>query len=208
MKIPLRLTILAILLACAGGLHAASTIQFTATACTVAEDAGAVTLTVQRLDDTNTVVSVDYASTNGTAAAGQDYTDTKGTLAFAAGEKVKLFTVPILNDGLKEPNKTFRLALINPTGGGVLGGLKTATVTIVDNDPGIRFRMKTVFAHEDQGGALMTVLRGNDQLLGPFQVEYTITDLTASADDHGTTNGILEFVRRPNEPTPLDPDCA
>jgi len=51
-------------------LQAASTIGFTTTIYAVAEDAGAVTLTVQRYDDTNSVVSVDYASTNGTAVAG------------------------------------------------------------------------------------------------------------------------------------------
>ena len=34
---------------------------------------------------------------------------------------MKLFTVPILNDSLKEATKTFRLTLSNPTGGGVLG---------------------------------------------------------------------------------------
>jgi pimeloyl-ACP methyl ester carboxylesterase len=51
-----------------------------------------------------------------------------------------------------------------------------------------------VYAHEDQGGALLTVLRGNDQLLAPFQVEYTITNLTTSVEDHGATNGVLQFA--------------
>jgi hypothetical protein len=53
MKTSAYLTILAILLACTAGLQAASTIEFTTTSYRVAEDAGAVTLTVRRLDDTN-----------------------------------------------------------------------------------------------------------------------------------------------------------
>ena len=65
---------------------------------------------------------------------------------------------------------------------------------IVDNDPGIGFRMRTVYAHEDQGPVELIVLRGTDQLLGPFQVEYAITNLTASTADYATTNGILEFA--------------
>ena len=65
--------------------------------------------------------AVDYATSNGTAISGLDYTGVTNTLSFTAGETIKLFTVPILNDGLKEPNETFRLTLSNPTGGGVLG---------------------------------------------------------------------------------------
>jgi hypothetical protein len=141
-------------LAWAGALQAASTIQFTATNYTVAEDAGAVTLTVQRLDDTSTVVSVDYASTNGTATAGQDCTETKGTLAFAAGEKVKLFTVPILNDSLKEPSETFRITLSNPTGGGVLGSTETATITILETTGMVAHRFDNIAGLQDQGAQL------------------------------------------------------
>ena len=46
--------------------------------------------------------------------------------------------VPILNDGIKEATKTFRVTLSNPTGGAVLGSRTTTTVTILDNDPGRR----------------------------------------------------------------------
>jgi hypothetical protein len=63
MKTSAHLSILAILRACTAGLQAASTIQFSTTSYTVAEDAATVTLIVQRLDDTNTLVGVDYAST-------------------------------------------------------------------------------------------------------------------------------------------------
>ena len=111
-------------------------LKFEYSSYSVAEDAGSVLIGVVRGDDGKFPITVDYATTNATATAGQDYTETKGTLTFAAGEKVKLFTVPILNDSLKESNKSFRLALSNPTGGAVLGSQKTATVTIVDNDAG------------------------------------------------------------------------
>ena len=86
-------------------LHAASTIQFNnVTTITVAENGGAATLVVERANDTNTAVSVDYATTAGTATAGLDYTSVKGTLTFAAGETNQSFTVPILNDGLGRVN--------------------------------------------------------------------------------------------------------
>ena len=63
-----------------------STIQFSASTYTVTESAGAVTLAVQRLNDPNTTVSVDYTSADGTATNGLKYTAVAGTLAFGAGE--------------------------------------------------------------------------------------------------------------------------
>ena len=41
-------------------------------------------------------VSVDYATSDGTATAGEDYTATSGTLTFAAGETAKTVSVPVL----------------------------------------------------------------------------------------------------------------
>ena len=40
-------------------------------------------------------VTVDYATSNGTATAGTDYTATSGTLTFAAGDTRKTPTAPV-----------------------------------------------------------------------------------------------------------------
>ena len=113
------------------------TIQFSASSYTVSEAAGTVTLAVQRLNDATTVVSVDYATADGTATNGMKYTATNGTLTFAAGETNKLIIVPILNEGFVEGTKYFRVILSNPTGGAVLGARATALVVIMDNDTGL-----------------------------------------------------------------------
>ena len=42
--------------------------------------------------------TVDYATGDGTATAGDDYTETLGTLTFTAGELEKTVPVPILDD--------------------------------------------------------------------------------------------------------------
>ena len=81
-------------------IHAASTIQFSASTYTVAENAGTVNLTVQRTGDTNTEVGVDYATADGTATNGLKYTEVSGTLAFGASETNKVVVVTILNNGL------------------------------------------------------------------------------------------------------------
>ena len=78
-------------------------------------------------------VTVDYATAEGTATAGEDYTSTSGTLTFAAGEASKTVSVPILDDDLDEGNETFTLTLSNVEG--AREGDLVATGTISNDDP-------------------------------------------------------------------------
>jgi hypothetical protein len=83
---------------------------------------------------------VNYATSNGTAAAGSDYAATSGTLSWANGDAAsKTFAVAMLDDSLPEGNETVNLTLSAPAGGASLGSPSTATLTIVDNEgpPGI-----------------------------------------------------------------------
>ena len=65
----------------AAWVQAPSTIQFTAASYEFAESAGFATITVQRLSDPSTTVSVDYATADGTATNGLKYTAVSGTLS-------------------------------------------------------------------------------------------------------------------------------
>ena len=78
-------------------------------------------------------VTVDYATADGTATAGADYTATSGTLTFAAGESTKTVNVPILDDSHDEGEETFTLRLSNATGAHI--GDSEATGTITNDDP-------------------------------------------------------------------------
>jgi dienelactone hydrolase len=170
-------------------------LEFEFASYSVSEDAGSVLIGVVRGDDGDFPVAVEYATSDGTATAGSDYTQTSGTFLFAAGEKVKLFTVPIVNDSGKEVNKTFKLTLSNPTGGAVLGSRNTVTVTIVDNDPGVQFESNQYLIQEKDGELEVKVFRGNDVDLGAFTVDYATTNLTAkAAQDYVETSGTLAFA--------------
>src|SRR5262249_18833271 len=91
-------------------------------------------ITVTRTGGSNVPVSVNYATSNGTATAGADYTAVSGTLTFGIGDTSKTFTVPIINDTLVEGNETVNLTLSSPTSGATLGGQATAVLTIQDDD--------------------------------------------------------------------------
>ena len=78
-------------------------------------------------------VAVAYATADGTATAGEDYTRSGGTLSFAPGETEKTVRVPVLDDVIDEGEETFTLRLTNATGARIADG--TATGTIENSDP-------------------------------------------------------------------------
>ena len=61
-------------------------------------------------------VTVDYATEDGTARAGADYTTTSGTLTFEVGEGKKTVAVPIIDDDVEDSGERLRLRLSNASG--------------------------------------------------------------------------------------------
>ena len=88
------------------------------------------TFTVKLSAASSSAVTVDYATVDGTAKAGSDYTATSGKLTFAAGETAKTVTVKVLSDSVTEGNETFGLKISNPTAATIADA--TGTGTIVD----------------------------------------------------------------------------
>ncbi|MFQ5401517.1 MAG: Calx-beta domain-containing protein [Anaerolineae bacterium] len=111
----------------------AGKLQFSQADYTVLENGGTAVITVQRVNGSSGAVTVDYATSSGTATPGSDYQDTSGTLNFTDGETSKTFTVTILNDSVNDPDETVILALTNATGGATLGAPNQATLTIVQS---------------------------------------------------------------------------
>ena len=80
-------------------------------------------------------VTVEYATADGTATAGSDYTATSGTLTFAAGETQKTVSVPVLDDDTDEGSETLTLRLSNAQGANIADGEATGTITNSDAIP-------------------------------------------------------------------------
>jgi ELWxxDGT repeat protein len=76
-------------------------------------------------------VTVDYATSDGTALAGSDYNAASGTLTFAAGETSKNIDVLVRGDGFPENNETFALTLRNASGATLPN---TPAYAIIDDD--------------------------------------------------------------------------
>lgn len=82
----------------------------------VFEDEGSATITINRQGGSTGSLSVNYATSDMTATAGQDYIATAGTLTFADGETTKTLIIPILTDTINEPTEDVSLTLSRATG--------------------------------------------------------------------------------------------
>ncbi|MEZ4731283.1 MAG: Calx-beta domain-containing protein [Caldilineaceae bacterium] len=115
---------------------ATNTVYLRSTTYTVNENGSAATITVDLTRTNSQPVTVAYATSNGSASAGSDYTAASGVLTFAAAETSKSFTIPILEDSVQESNETINLTLSNPSNA-TLGAPATAVLTILDNDSAV-----------------------------------------------------------------------
>ncbi|MEY4483174.1 MAG: hypothetical protein RL693_626, partial [Verrucomicrobiota bacterium] len=113
-------------------------IQWTLGEFLVDEQSGSATLTLTRSGNSSGAVSVNYATTPGTATAPADYTSSSGSVSWANGDiSNKTITIPIVSDALVEGTQKFTVTLSSPVGGVIVDNT-TATVTIADagaNDP-------------------------------------------------------------------------
>ena len=97
-----------------------------------ADEGNAVTFAVTLSVASAQTVTVEYATTGGTATSGTDFTAASWTLTFAAGTDSQTVSVSTTNDSTDEENETFTLTLSSPTNTTL--GDDTATGTIRDND--------------------------------------------------------------------------
>ena len=93
----------------------------------------AVTFAVTLSGAPSDQVTVDYATRDGSARAGEDYTAARGTLTFEAGESWKTVGVEVIEDARDEGQETFVLALSNASGARLEDA--EATGTIVNTTP-------------------------------------------------------------------------
>jgi uncharacterized repeat protein (TIGR01451 family) len=111
-------------------------VRFSGASYSVVESGGNATITVA-LNEPNpyAATTVAYATSNGSAQAGSDYTARNGTLTIPAGQTSASFSLPIADDTTSEGAETVLLGLSSPLGA-ALGAPSSATLTILANDGG------------------------------------------------------------------------
>jgi len=173
------------------------TLELELTSVTVAEADGTVTLMVSRSGGASGAVQLDYATSNGTALSGSDYTAVSGTLSWTDGDSAsKSIVVPLIDDNEIESDEIFSLILSNPGGGATLGVSDTATVTVTSEDA-----VETVYLINLGLSAYTTDGTHTWQTFNPTSVNNTSTTgdpvaiaATVLADTAGATSAGVTFA--------------
>ncbi len=158
----------------------------------VMERAGSATLAVVRSDRTYGEITVEYATADGTAVAGADYTATNGQLRFANGQTFATISIPIRDDDLEEPGETLELHLSDPGNDATLGSNVAATIRIRDDDGRAGFPFLETF----ESGALSNYWRTYSTAAG--QVQITTNNGPAAGDRHLTMD-VVDYGYALNE---------
>jgi hypothetical protein len=117
-------------------LRSANNIGFGRATFTVVEGTPSLQISVFRGGNASGVgpITVDYATADGSAKAGLDYTAVSGTLDFPDGAFSRTIKIPILDDQAREDPEQFSIILSHPTGEVDLATSSSAVVTIADNE--------------------------------------------------------------------------
>ncbi|MDB9951631.1 hypothetical protein OAD60_05260, partial [Candidatus Thioglobus sp.] len=126
------------------------------------ETAGNRQFTVTLSAASGLAVTVNYATSNGTATAGADYTATSGSLTIAAGATTATFNVAVLADSLNEADETVTLTLSGVSSSTATISDATGTLTITnesgnDDPPSVDFNATSSNGAESASSKALTV---------------------------------------------------
>lgn len=155
--------------------------------------------TVKREGPATGILKVDYATQNGTAVAGSDYTGKNGTLTFADGDTEETITVEILGDSAAEgASENFSVKLSNArsetTPGATVALLDdTGVGTIIDDEAAVVTISDQQIIEGDNGTLKMVFVVTVTGAANGVRLNYATVAGTATTADFTTTTGTLTF---------------
>ena len=156
----------------------------------------AATFTVTLSGPVSSPVTLSWSTSDGTAAAGSDYTAvSSGTVTFGAGSTAsQTLTVPTLGDSLAEEEETFTVTLTGVNlPAGVSLGTATATGRITDNEAlAVTVAGPTTVVEGNTATFTVTVAGGTST--APVVVTYTVGGTATSGADYTAPSGTLTLV--------------
>ena len=157
------------------------------------EDVGELVFSVTLMARALTEVTVNYATMDDTAIAGDDYEPVEGTLTFAPGETAKTILVAVVDDAVDEADEeVFAVMLSGPSGATLAHSLVRGTIRDDDEPPALS--VADAAGDEDVGALEFAVT-----LSAPSGIEvsasYATADGTATAGgDYAAATGTLMFA--------------
>ena len=153
--------------------------------------------TVALSQASNQTVTVSYATANGTATAGPDYSATNGLLTFNPGDLTKNIAVTINSDQSFETDETFVVTLSGAVNASLNRSEGTGTILNDDAQGGfISFTGGNYSGSESTGVITVTVVRSNDTSRAAT-IDYATSDTgapAACATMNGLASGRCDFT--------------
>jgi ELWxxDGT repeat protein len=131
-------------------------------------------------------ITVDYATADGTATAGSDYTAATGTLTFAPGETAKSIDVTVRGDTSPENNETFFVNLKNAAGATLLK--PSGFAVIDDDDAAADIALSVAFS-----GHLATINASNSGPRAATNLKYTSTGTPGEQPTRGCDCSLFQL---------------
>lgn len=156
-------------------------------------EGGSLVFVVTKTGAASSSFSVNYATSNGTATSGSDYTTTSGTLTFEPGQVSKQISVPTAFASSLEATETLNFTLSSPTGSATITDA-SGLGTITDNGTPPSFSISDAVAVVEGGGLAFTVTKNSASSVS-FEVNYATADGTAvEGTDYNAASGTLTFT--------------
>ena len=165
----------------------------TIAAASARERDGALRFTVSLSEAAGTAVTAAYATEDGSATAGADYTAVSGRLTFppesTAAQRIE---VGLLDDRVVETEETLTVRLSDPQGATLAAATATGTIQDDDSTPELSIGDASV---AENAGRMRFEVRLTPASGRTVTVAYATEDGTATAgEDYASTNGTLTFA--------------
>ena len=157
---------------------------------TADENAGPMSFSVRLTNANGSPVSVSYATVDGSATAGSDYTAESGSLTFTPGQTSKTVSVTLTNDAVSEDDEAFTFELSNASGVGIVDGQGVGAIVNDDTDPNVSIGDATV-TEGDTGTVVASLTLTLSAASGQeTSVAWATSDATASGgSDYTASSG-------------------
>jgi len=169
-------------------------ISFTVASNAAVTEGASSAFTVTKAGTTSNSCSVNYATANGTATSGSDYSAKSGTLTFTSAQTSQAVNVTTIDDSVVESAETFTMSLSSPTGGSTVGTPGSATATINDNDTAAA-SFSIADASQDEGNTMVLTVTRSGTTSTAVGVSFATANNTAIAgSDYTAASGTLSFA--------------
>jgi endoglucanase len=173
---------------------ATGSLELSAASYAVASGAASLNVSVERTAGSAGAATVKYATSNGTAAAGTDFTSTSGTLSWTTADAAaKTISIPINTAGTG--GKNFVISLSAATGA-KLGSPATATVSIAAKaaSNGSLALSAATYSVANGAASLSVTVNRTGGSAGTATAKYATSNGTAAAGtDYTSTTGTLTW---------------